>query len=165
MGYNSAHVIIGDQSEKRYLTPSEASPQHRWCFAEQLVNIGEHRRWIPNHRRYYHIVYASPMFTRASPMYRRCIADVSGTFLTLVYIAECSPTARRCSAIYRRWYLASKHREKISMHALKFFSIFWCLGEAWRLLAYVADHSPNHWCMAALSWRCPNLCIARASGG
>ena len=41
MGYNSAHVIIGDQSEKRFLTLSEASPQHRRCFAEQLVNIGD----------------------------------------------------------------------------------------------------------------------------
>ena len=26
MGYNSAHVIIGDQSEIRFLTLSEASP-------------------------------------------------------------------------------------------------------------------------------------------
>ena len=105
------------------------------------------------------------MFTRASPICRRCVADVSGTFLALVYIAECSPTARRCSAICRRWYLASKYREKISMHALKFFSMSRCLDEASRLLAYVADHSPNHWCMVALLWRCPNLCIARASGG
>ena len=127
----------------------------------------EHQRWIgdgsPNHRRYYHIEYASPMFTRASPMCRRCVAYVSGTVLNLVYIAECSPTARRCSVIYRRWYLASKHREK--MHALKCFLMSRCLGEAWRLLAYVADHSPNHWCMVALPWRCSNVCIARASGG
>ena len=129
----------------------------------------EHRRWIgdgsSNHRRYYHIEYASPTLTRASPMCCRCVADVSGTFSALVYIAECSPTARRCSAIYRRWYLALKHREKMSMHALKLFSMSRCLGDASRLLAYVADHSPSHWCMVALPWRCPNVCIARASGG
>ena len=46
-------------------------------------------------------------------MCRRFFADVIGTFLILVYIAECSPTARRCSAIYRRWYVESKHREMV----------------------------------------------------
>ena len=39
---------------------------------------------------------------------------------------------------------------EIQMHALNFFSMSGCLGEAWQLLAYVADHSPNHW-----HWRCP----------
>ena len=70
-------------------------------------------------------IIISIMHRRFWHKHRRCVADVSGTFLTLVYIAECSPTARRCSAIYRQWYLASKHREKISMHALKFFSMLW----------------------------------------
>ena len=151
MGYTSAHVIIGDQSEKRFLTLSETSPYHHRAS-----------RWIgdgtPSHRRYYHIEYASPVFTRAWPMCRRCVTDVFGTFLTFVYIAESSPTARRCSAVCRRWYLTSKHLEKISMHAFKFFSMSRCLGEAWRLLAYVADHSPNHW------WRCPGdaqICASR----
>ena len=118
----------------------------------------EHRRWI-----------TSNMHRRCLHEHRRCIADVSPmclvTFLAEVYIAECSPTARRCSAIYCRWYLAMKHREKISMHALNFFSMSRCLGEAWRLLSYVADHSPNHWCMVALPWRCPDVCVARALGG
>ena len=106
-------------------------------------------------------IIISNMHRRCLHEHRRCVADVSGTFLALMYIAECSPTARRCSAIYRQWYLASKHREKISMHALNFFSMSRCLGEAWRLLTYVADHSPNHWRMVAQPWRCPNVCIAR----
>ena len=82
MVYNNRHhdhVIIGDQSQKIFLTLSEASPQHRRCFAEQLGNIGERRRWITkpsNYRRYYHIEYASPMFTRASPMCRRCVLGI-----------------------------------------------------------------------------------------
>ena len=123
------------------------------------------RRWITKQS----ATPSSPMFTRASPMCRRCVADVSpmclGDFYHWCTSPKVLPTARRCSAIYRRWYLASKHQGKISMHALKFFSMSRCLGEAWQLLAYIADHSPNHWCMVALPWRCPNLCIARASGG
>ena len=41
---------------------------------------------------------------------------------------------------------------------IEFFSMSRCLCEAWWSLAYVADHSPNHW------W-CPNWCITRAPGG
>ena len=33
------------------------------------------------------------------------------------------------------------------MHTLKLFSMSRCLGEAWRLLAHVADHLPNYWRM------------------
>ena len=128
--------------DRRWITKPSAILSHRICIADAYMSIAD-----------------------LSPLCSRCGADVNGIFLALVFIAECSPTARRCSAIYRRWYLASKHREKISMHALKFFTMSRCLSEAWRLLAYVADHSPNHWCMVALLWRCPNLCIARASGG
>ena len=65
-------------------------------------------------------IIISNMHRRCSHEHRRWVADVSGTFSTLVYIAECSPTALRCSTIYRRWYLASEHREKILMHAFNF---------------------------------------------
>ena len=106
-----------------------AAREHRRASAMDHQTIGD--------------IITSNMHRRCLHEHRRCVADVSGTFLTSVYIAECSPTVRRCSAIYRRWYLASNHWEKISMHALNFFSISRCLGEAWRLLAYIADHSPN----------------------
>ena len=39
--------------------------------------------------------------------------------------------------------------------------IFLDVPMPWRLFAYVADHSPNHGCMVALPWRCPNVCIGR----
>ena len=51
------------------------------------------------------------------------------------------------------------------MHALGFFSMARCLGEAWRLLAHVADHLPSNLRMVALLWRCPNVCNTKASGG
>ena len=44
------------------------------------------------------------------------------------------------------------------MHALKFLSISRCLGEAWRLLAYIADHTPT----GAL-WHWPGVAQIRAS--
>ena len=75
----------------------------------------------------------------------------------------CSP--RGCSAIYRRWFLATKHWDKIPMHAFTFLSMSRCLGEVWRLLAYVADHSPNYSRAVSLPWRCPNLNIAKISVG
>ena len=115
MGYNSAHVNSCD---------------HRWPIRRKISNAQrsiavalpmlrraarKHRRWItkPSAILSYRICIADVYTTIAdvSPMCRRCVADVSGTILALVYIAECSQTARRCSAIYRRWYLASKHRE------------------------------------------------------
>ena len=40
-----------------------------------------------------------------------------------------------------------------------------CCVEVWRLFAYVADNLPKYWRMVALLWRCPNLCIVKASGG
>ena len=124
----------------------------------------EHRRWIGdvslNHRRCYHIDYSSPMFTRASPMCCRCIADVSGTFLALVYIAESSPTARRCS-VKSPMVFGSKHREKISMHALKFLSMSRCLGEADgenSRTSPIIRRTTGAW------WRCPGdaqMCASR----
>ena len=99
--------------------------------------VREHRRWITQiirniitsniHRRCLH--GHAENITDVSPMSRR----LSGTFLTLVYLAECSPTAVRCSARYRGWFLATKHPDKIQ--CLTFFSMFRCLVEAWRLLA------------------------------
>ena len=81
------HVIIGDRSEGRFLTLSEASPLHCRCFAEQLGNIGD---GSPNHRRYYHIEYASPMFARPSPMCRRCVWDIFGLGVHRRMFADCS---------------------------------------------------------------------------
>ena len=41
----------------------------------------------PNHRRHHHIEYTSPVFTRARVWeHRRCVADVSAIFLTLIDI-------------------------------------------------------------------------------
>ena len=76
----------------------QRSAKHRRSTADASPSSSEQRRSgdkSPYHRQYYHVEYAPPMFTRTSPM---C----------------------RCSAIYRRWYLASKHREKIAMHAICF---------------------------------------------
>ena len=115
----------------------------------------EHRRWItkPSATLPYRICIADVYTSIAdvSPMCRRCVADVSGKFLTLVYIAECSPTARRCSAIYRRWYLALKHREKISMHALKFFFRPDALAKHcdYSLTSPIIRRTTGAW------WRCP----------
>ena len=66
------------------------------------------------HRRYYRIEYTSPMYPLPSSMCRRCVWDI----LTLVwaYLAECSPTVVLCSAIYCRWFLATKHHEKKNSH-------------------------------------------------
>ena len=124
------------------------------------------------------IAIASSMLRRAVCEHQRCITQIIRDIITsnihppclhehVENIADVSPmclghfepwctslnfhrlwcATRQCSAIYRRWFLATKHREKISM---TFFSMSRCLGEAWRLLAYVADHSPKY-------WRCPNL--------
>ena len=116
------------------------------------------RRAVWDHRR------ASAM---DHPIHRRCshehggnMADVSSMCLhatcltfTLPNVRRLLCAARRRSVIYRRLFFAPKHREKISMHALKLPSISRCLGEAWRLLAYVADHLPNYWRMVALPLR------------
>ena len=94
MGYNSAHVIIGDESER-----SAMSRRSRRCFAEQFGNIGEHRRWIgdesPNHRRYYHIEYASfrrchTSIADVSPMSRLCIWVIFNLGVPRRMFADCS---------------------------------------------------------------------------
>ena len=46
-------------------------------------------------RRYYHIKFASPMFTRASPTCRRYVADVSPMCLVHFYHWCTSPNVRR----------------------------------------------------------------------
>ena len=98
MGYNSARVIIGDQSEGRFITLSEASPKHRRCFAEQLGNIGDesamdhqtigdiitsnmHRRCLHEHRRF---------VADVSPMCRRCEWDIFGLGVHRRMFADCS---------------------------------------------------------------------------
>ena len=61
----------------------------------------EHRRWIgdgsPNHRRYYHIEYASPLFTRALLMCRRCVWDIFGLDVHRRMFADCSALFRNIS--------------------------------------------------------------------
>ena len=106
--------------------------------------VREHRRWITQ----------TIGDTITSNKHHRClrkhivnIADVSPMCLrhfepwcTSPNVRRLLCAARRCSAIYRRWFLATVglHREKISMNAFNFFSM--PDGEAWRLLAYVANH-------------------------
>ena len=91
--------------DRWWITEPSAILSHRICIADVYTSIAD-----------------------LSPMYRRCVADVNGTFLALVYIAECSPTARRCSAIYRRWYLASNIGRKCQcMH--------WNFPMPWRSMA------------------------------
>ena len=57
----------------------------------------EFRQWIgdvsPNHQRYYHIEYASPMFTRASPM---CLGHFWPWYT--------SPNVRRLLGAVRQYY-------------------------------------------------------------
>ena len=131
--------------------------------------VREHRRWITQIIR--------DIIT--SNLHRRClheyVEDIADNYVADVstmcrhFEPWCTSSnarrllfsVRRCLMIYRRWFLATKYRAKISMHVLIFFSISRCIGEAWRLLAYVGDHSPN--CNGAW-WRCPNLCIAKARG-
>ena len=113
------------------------------CYWMQMENRLKHRHSIADASQcspgYYNTEYTSPM--RLGHFKPWCT----------------SPNVVCCSATYRRWFLATKHRKIIPMHALQFFSIPRCLGEAWRLLAYVADHSPNYcWRMVALPWRCQN---------
>ena len=76
--------------------------------------------------------------------------------------------ARCCSAIFSDISLSpmalGNETSGEYMHWI-FFSVSRCIGEAWRLLAYVADHFPNYQRIVALPWRCPNLCIAKASRG
>ena len=55
------------------------------------------------------------------------------------------------SYIHRR--CLHEHRRCAADMSGIFFLMSRCLGEAWRLLAYVADHSPNHWCIMVLPWR------------
>ena len=74
MGYNSAHVIIGDQSEKRSLTLSQASPQHCRCFAAQLRNIGDGSAM--DHQTIGDIIILN-MHRQCLQEHRRCVADVS----------------------------------------------------------------------------------------
>ena len=91
-------MIIGDQSEGRFITLSEASPWHRRCFAEQLGNIGDgsamdhqtigdiitsnmHRRCLHEHRRF---------VADVSPMCRRCEWDIFGHGVHRRMLADCS---------------------------------------------------------------------------
>ena len=161
----SAHVIMGDQSEKKISNAQRsiavAPPMLRRSSSGTSASIGDgsrnHRRYL-SYRKCIAVVYTS--IADVSPMCRRCVADVSGTCLTLVHIAECSPTARRCSAIYRRWYLASKHQEKISMHALKF-------SRCPDALAKHGDYSRTSPIIRRTTgawWRCPGdaqICASR----
>ena len=61
----------------------------------------EFRRWIgygsPNHQRYYHIEYASAMFTLASPMCRRCVRDIFGLGIHRRLLGV---VRRYCSALF-----------------------------------------------------------------
>ena len=114
--------------------------------------VWEHRQWIgdrsPNHRRYHHIEYTSPIFTRAC--WEGCVADVSLMYLGHFEPWCTSPNVRRLLGAARRYIANGSFNACMSR----------CLCEAWRLLAYVAALA-----YVALPTRCSNLCIARASGG
>ena len=109
------------------------------------------------------------MFTQACWEHRRSVADVSATFLP----SWISPNCLRLlyavlsfSAVHRRWFLATNHREKFSMHALIFFSISWMPW--WSMAITRVRHwsfARLYWRMVTTSWRCPDLRIAKASGG
>ena len=83
-------MIICEQSEKRFLTLSEPSLQHRRCFAEELGTSASIGDGSPNHQRYYHIEYVSPMFTRASSMCRRSVWDILNLGVHRRMFADCS---------------------------------------------------------------------------
>ena len=110
----------------------------------------------PNNWRHYYIEYTLSMFTRTCWEHRQCVADVSATFWTLVYLAECSPTVVSCWAIglYRRWFLVTKHQEK------KFHDVpmTWWSMTITRVRRW--SFAKLYWRMVAMPWRCPHLCIA-----
>ena len=94
-------LLGGDRAHKR---------KHRRCFADQFGDIGDgspKSSAILSHRINIADIYTSML--RTSPMCRRCVWDI----LNLAVPRWLLSAARRCSAIYRRWFLATKHREKI----------------------------------------------------
>ena len=80
-------------------------------------------------------ITTSNLHRRCSQEHRRCVADVSLMCRRCVWYIFNLGVHRRmfadCSAIYRRWYLASKQWEKISMHALKLSPIIRGTTGAW----------------------------------
>ena len=90
--------------DRRWITKPSAILPHQICIDDVYKSIAD-----------------------VSLMCRRCVWYIFNLGVHRRMFAD-------CSAIYRRWYLASKHREKISMHALKFFSMSRCLGEAWPII-------------------------------
>ena len=111
-----------------------------------------HRRCLHEHRR---------CVTDVSSMCRRCVWDIFNLGVHRRMFADCSALFGDISPMV---FGVETSGENFNA-CIEIFSMSRCLGEALRLLAYVADHSPNHWCMVALPWRCPNVCIVRASGG
>ena len=80
-----------------------------------------------NHRRHrIYIAYIYAKMSGTSPMCRRCVCGILNlAWCTSLNVRRLSCAARRCSAIYRQRFLASKHRDKILNHALEFFSMPW----------------------------------------
>ena len=129
-----------------------ASPMLRRAVREHWrVSAMDHL----NHRRHYHIEYTSPMFTRACWEHRQCVADVSVTFLTFVYLSEYSPTTVHWSALLC----------DISPMVLGDKTwIFQCPDA----LVKHGDYSRTSLMICRATgewWRCPNLCITKTSGG
>ena len=130
-----------------------------------IITSNMHRRCLHEHRR---------CVADVSPMCRRCVWDIYGFGVHRRMFADCSALFGNISPMV---FVVETSGENSNVC----FETFLDVPMPWRsmaitrvrrqsfaeprLLVYVANHSPNHWCMVALPWRCPNVCIARASGG
>ena len=141
MGYNSARVIIGDQSEGRFITLSEASPKHRRCFAEQLGNIGDE-----------------------SPICRRCNADVSPMWMGHFWPRCTSLNVRRLLGAVQRYIADGIWRRNIGR---KFECMHWNFSRCPDALAKHGDYSRTSPIIRRTSgawWRCSGdaqICASR----
>ena len=109
------------------------------------------RRAVREHRR---LITRTIGDTITSNKHRRCLHEHVGNDRSSLCLRHFGPSCtslnvHRLLCAVRR-YIADKScrrntgRKIQSMH-WNFFSKSRCLGEAWRLLAYVADHLPNYW--------------------
>ena len=120
----------------------------------------EHRRWITKPSAILlHRICIADAYTSIADfllMCRRCVWDIFGLGVHRRMFADCSPLFGDISSMV---FDVEKSGENFNA-CIEIFLNARCLGEAWRLLAYIADHSPNHWCMVALP-----KCVHRESIG
>ena len=114
--------------------------------------VGEHRRWI-----------TQPIDDAIiSNINRRCLREHVGN------IADVSPMCLRhfepwCTKVHRYVYQYDIS-PKVLGDETSGENFYACIDICLDILVKHGDHLPNYWRLGALHWRCPNLCIAKASG-